>query len=132
MSADKDVNRQEELFYGALSALSVVFILILWLYSLPPVWLFTLYVADIMICIVFIWDYSRRLMAAPQKGRFLKYHGYELLSAVPVVVFYPVISLSGIALIFRTIRLIRVIQIMGVTSRFSQLTSQLIRKFRIF
>jgi hypothetical protein len=127
---ENEVNRWEETVIGLMAVLSVIFIIVIWLASLSPVWMFTIYIADLMICIVFFWDFIRRIFHSQQKLMHLKYHGFELLSIVPVVAFYPVIQLSWICALLRLLRLWHAICIMGITDRFIQSTFRFIHRIR--
>lgn len=117
----------ENSFNGAMVIFSVIIIVLISTFLLPPPWIFTLYLADMVICGAFAWDFSSRFYRAPQKSSFLKSHGYEALAAVPVVVFYPLPALSGMAAGFRAAKMAplllvpeRIISLKNVFSRFVQ------------
>jgi hypothetical protein len=95
----------ENSFQGAMVIFSIILIVLISTFLLPPVWLFTLYLADMVICGAFAWDFVSRFCRAPQKSSFLKSHGYEALAAVPVVAFYPLPALSGLAAGFRATKM---------------------------
>ncbi len=113
---------------GGLAVLSIIYIVIIWTAPISPGWLFTLYVADLMICGVFAWEYARRFSRAPQKLTFLKYHGFEILFMVPAAVFFPIIHLSWIAILMRLFRLTRSGLVLGTKNRFIQTASQCARR----
>jgi len=89
------------LFNGTMVVFSVILIVLIATLLLPPVWLFTLYMADLVVCGAFAWDFGSRLYQSPQKSSFLKNHGYEALAAVPVVLFYPFPPLTWLAAVLR-------------------------------
>ena len=121
------VDRLERVI-GGLAVLSIIYIVIIWAAPLSPGWLFTLYVADFMVCVVFAWEFARRFSRAPHKLTFLKYHGFEILFMAPAVVFFPVIHLSWIGILLRLFRLARSGLVLGTNNRFIQTASQYARR----
>ncbi len=109
--------RLEEICVGLTALFSITVVLIISLVPLSPGWLFTLYTSDLIVCLVFAWEFVRRLMKSPQKANFGKYHGYEIIAIVPAIAFYPFLALSGMAAILRAVRLVRVACIVYGTNR---------------
>jgi hypothetical protein len=107
----------EEAFIGALAVTSIILVIIIAAAPLSPLWLFTLYIADLVICIAFAWDFVHRFNQTRNKSEFLKYHGYEILAMIPALAFYPVSNLSGLSAFFRALRLIQVIFVLSRTTR---------------
>jgi hypothetical protein len=98
-------------FSIVLVAISLILIILISVFRFPPGWLFTLYAADIVICGALAWDFILRLRRAPEKTSFLRYHGYEALAAIPVVVFYLIIRFSGLVIILRVLKLLSLLNI---------------------
>ena len=59
--------QREEAFVGVLVLLSLASIITISVTTLTPDWLFTLFVGDVVICVVFAWDFAQRLRKAPEK-----------------------------------------------------------------
>ena len=100
--------RLKEIYIGLMAALSITVVIIISLFPLPPGWLFTLYTADLVVCLVFAWEFFFRLLKSPRKSEFLKYQSYEMLALVPAVAFFNLAPISMIAALLRAVRLIRV------------------------
>jgi hypothetical protein len=98
-------------FSGILVAISLVLIILISVLRLSPGWLFTLYMADIIICGAFAWNFASRFYRAHDKFSYLKYHGYEVLATIPAVVFYPIILLTGIVIVLRILNLVNPLSI---------------------
>jgi len=65
------------------------------------------YVVDLIICVVFMWDYVVRLRRSPSARGFLKSTWYEPLAMVPAVFLH---FLAGIPLLSAGLRLLRLIR----------------------
>ncbi len=84
---EQKIQREESLI-GSLVLLSIALIVVISVINLSPDWLFTLFVGDLVICIVFTWDFVYRFNKAPQKSTFIKYHGFEILAIVTAIAIY--------------------------------------------
>ncbi len=103
--------RLKELFIGSLAIISIILIIAIQFISTSPGWLFTLYTADLIVSFALGWDFVGRLKKAPVKPEFWKYHGYEILAIIPAITFYSAGALILLLVLFRALRLIRVVLI---------------------
>ena len=101
--------RLKELFIGSLAIISIILVIAIGVIPSSPGWLFTLYTADLIVCFGIAWDFAARFKKAPFKSEFLKYHGFEVLAAVPAITFYSAGNLVLLLILCRALRLIRVI-----------------------
>jgi len=121
----------ENSFNGAMVIFSIILIVLISTFLLPPVWLFTLYLADMVICGAFAWDFVSRWCRAPQKSAFLKTHGYEALAAVPVAVFYPLPALSGLAAACRASKMVPLLLVPDRANSLKIVLGRLVQKSRL-
>jgi len=110
------IQRNYEGFIGVLAIVSIILIAIDLLVDLEGGWLLAVYAMDLMICIVFAWDFGIRLWHAEKRITFLKLHGYEILAMVPALALYFAGS-TAVSMGLRSIRLIRVIRVLLLLAR---------------
>jgi voltage-gated potassium channel len=117
-----------ETFTVTLVAFSVILILVISLFPISPAWLFTLYVADLVVCSAFTWEFFVQLSKASKKSEFLKHHGYEALAVIPVFIFFPVKAFSGIIILFRLLKLVPLVSVQERKVRFRNIVYHFIQK----
>jgi voltage-gated potassium channel len=123
-----------EFVIGFLAIVSIILIALESLVQLSPGWLITIYVIDLIICIIFAWDFIYRLYHSEDKKRFLKYNGYEILAIIPAIALYGIGTVPAISEGLRALRLIRVVRIIAVfarTTRFFKLSGRFIQRSRL-
>jgi voltage-gated potassium channel len=81
-----------------------------------------------LICMVFVWDFVRRLHHVRKKSRFWLTHGYEILAMIPAVAFFPIAHLIAVTVVLRTLRLVRVVLIVFRALRFMHLSSRIVQR----
>lgn len=119
---------------GLLAIISIVLIAIESLVSLSPGWLLRIYVVDLVICLVFAWEFAYRLRYAEDRFAFLKSHGFEILAMIPVFALYAAGSVPAISAGLRSLRLIRVARAMFIVTRISRffgLSGRFIQRSRL-
>lgn len=91
--------------------LSVVILLLLaadFLMELHPETRRVIYIADFLICMVFLWDFTQSFRKAPDKWKYMLRWGWlDLLSSIPMLEPLRLGRLARIARIARLLRLIR-------------------------
>ena len=101
-------NDMYELYIGLLTIISLAGMLVLYLLELfnpdsPAISI--LRSADTLFCIVFIFDFVRSLLAAPNKREYLFWHGIlDLLGSIPA---FPALRFARVARISRILRLLK-------------------------
>ena len=120
-----------EYLIGLLAVISIILVAIESLVALSAQWLLAIYIADLVVCIVFAAEFVYRLRQAPDRLGFLKSHGFEILAMVPALALYAAGSLPAISAGLRSLRLIRVVRVVFVIARlqsFSRLSSRFVRQ----
>lgn len=112
----KGENWRESLI-ALLAIISIILIVIDSLITLSPRWLFGIYIVDLLICLVFAWEFAYRLRHAEDKLSFLKTHGFEILAMIPAFALYLAGSSTAISAGLRSLRLIRVIRVVFAIAR---------------
>lgn len=101
-----------------LVGVSVIFIVIDYVYDLSSEQKLFLYTFDLGIVAVLVWDFHRRMRASGERNReFILKHWYEILAMVPVVVFALLETHTVAGAAIRGIRLIRLFRIIHLFSR---------------
>ena len=77
-----------EWMIGILAVVSIILIAVESLVVLSPGALWSIYGADLIICIVFAFDFIRRVAGSEKKSRYILTHSYEILAMVPAVALY--------------------------------------------
>lgn len=78
----------------------------------PDLWLWFI-AGDVVICTIFFIEFVARMRRAPYKWGFIKSHWYEILGMIPAA--HPM---------FRAFRLLRIVRILVITSRFVRATNR--------
>jgi voltage-gated potassium channel len=97
---------------ATLTATSVIFIVIDYLYQLPSEQKYFIYTFDLAIVAVLITDFYRRLRASGQGyRRFILKHWYEIPAMLPVIVFVLLETHTVIGAVIRLIPLFRIVHL---------------------
>jgi len=120
-----------ETIIGLMAILSIIMVSLETLVTLSSGWLTAIYIIDLLICAVFIWDFIVRLRSAEDKKHFWKFHGYEILAVIPAYALYLVGSIPAISIGFRALRLIRIVLLIARTTRFFQRAGSFIQRSRL-
>ncbi|MBN1153264.1 MAG: potassium channel family protein [Dehalococcoidia bacterium] len=75
------------------------------------------YAIDLFICVVFAWDFAKRLKSAESRHEFWKKSWYEPLAMIPAVALQALAGVPALSAGLRVLRLIRVARIVLVASR---------------
>lgn len=112
-----------EIVIGVLAIVSIV--LIAWeaLVSVSTNTLVRIYVADLIICVVFAADFIHRLRTSESKARFMKTNGYEIIAMIPAIAFSSV-ALPTIATALRSVRMVRVVRVVLMITRMRRAMSK--------
>jgi voltage-gated potassium channel len=109
------LNKKIELFVSILTLASVIVIIIPAVYTLSPPELQAIYIFDLGVVIILVWDFYMRLRESGQGSRFLLTHCYEIPAMLPMIFFVSLENeetLIGAALLsLRLVRLFRIIQL---------------------
>ncbi len=117
-----------ELITATLAAISVVLIIIDYVYQLSNEQKYFIYIFDLGIVAVLIADFCRRLRASGEGYRhFLLKHWYEIPAMLPVVLFALIETHTVIGAAIRGIRLIRLFRIVHLFFR----TTRIIQESKI-
>jgi hypothetical protein len=123
--------RREEALICSLVFMSVSIIIVMAVMNLSPDWLFTLFVGDLVICVVFAWDFGYRLSKSASKLTFLRCYGFEVLTFVPAIVFHSMEHLLIISAGLRALRLITAGITLRKDARFLQSAQKFLQKSRL-
>ncbi|MEN3054832.1 MAG: mechanosensitive ion channel domain-containing protein, partial [Candidatus Methanosuratincola petrocarbonis] len=106
-----------ELAMALLAVLSILLLLVDFTFPLEPGWRQLVYLADLLICIVFAVDFALELRSEKDKLGYLKWHWIDLLAIVPAYafVFFETITIIGAGL--RSLRFIRLARFVAVVLR---------------
>jgi small-conductance mechanosensitive channel len=106
-----------ELAMAILAVISILLLLVDFTVQLEPRWRQLVYVADLLICIVFAIDFAFDLRSEKDKLRYLKWHWIDLLGIVPAYAFafFETITIIGAGL--RSLRFIRLVRFIAVVLR---------------
>jgi len=106
-----------ELAMAILAVISILLLLVDFTVQLEPRWRQLVYIADLLICIVFAIDFAFDLRSEKDKLRYLKWHWIDLLGIVPAYAFafFETITIIGAGL--RSLRFIRLARFIAVVLR---------------
>ncbi len=109
---------------GMLAIASIILVAVESLMTLSDSALWGIYIADLIICLVFAADFIQRLVASERKLHFMKTNGYEILAMVPAIALYGLGAIPGISAAMRSLRLIRVIRVILLLFRMRRAVSR--------
>lgn len=113
-----------EVIIGVLAIVSIILVAVESLVPVSQGTLMGLYIADLMICIVFAVDFVQRLRASESKSRFMKTNGFEILAMIPVIALYALEAIPAIAVALRSLRLVRVARVILLLARMKRVFSK--------
>lgn len=113
-----------EVFIGVLAIVSIILLAIESLVSVSEDTLIGIYIADLIICVVFGVEFIQRLRGSRSKSRFLKTNGFEILAMIPAIGIYALGTIPMIAVAFRSLRLIRVVRVILLLARMRRVMSR--------
>lgn len=101
-----------EIIINIITAVSVLFIVVQYLFSLTSIQLSIVYVFDLFVVIILAVDFSNRAIKSKQGLKYVLRHWYELPAMIPLLIFNVIEGVeNSIVAILRLIRLIRLIQL---------------------
>jgi voltage-gated potassium channel len=112
-----------EIVIGILAGISIILVVIESLVSVSQSTLIGMYIADLIICIVFAVDFIRSFRVSESRSRFMKFHGFEILAMIPAFALYALSSIPAIAVALRSLRLIRVVRVIFLLARMQRFMS---------
>lgn len=112
-----------EVIIGVLAIVSIILVAIESLVAVSPDTLILIYIADLLICIVFAWDFIQRLRASKSKSHFMKTDGYEILAMIPAIALYALGTIPTISVALRSLRLLRVARVILLLTRMKRMMS---------
>jgi len=106
-----------ELAMAILAVISILLLLVDFTVQLEPRWRQLVYIAALLICIVFAIDFAFDLRSEKDELRYLKWHWIDLLGIVPAYAFafFETITIIGAGL--RSLRFIRLARFIAVVLR---------------
>jgi len=113
-----------EVIIGILAIVSIVLVAIESLLSVSQSTLMGIYIADLIICIVFAVDFIQRIRASESKSRFMKTNGFEILAMIPAIALYALGTIPAIAVAVRSLRLVRVVRVILLLARMRRVMSK--------
>ncbi|MFC1920436.1 ion transporter [Chloroflexota bacterium] len=106
---------------GVLAILSIVLIAIEFLVNVSESTLLAIYIADLIICLIFAGEFIYRVKIAGNRSRFLKTNSFEILAMIPAVAFGALGSVSIMSAGLRSLRIIRVVRVVLMIARMRRL-----------
>ena len=113
-----------EVIIGVLAVVSIILVAIESLISVSEGVLLGIYIADLIICIVFAWDFVLRLRSSENKSRFMKTNGFEILAMIPAIALYALGAIPAISTALRSLRLVRVVRVVLLMARMRRVMSK--------
>jgi len=80
-------------------------------------------IIDLGICVIFAIDFFYRLINSNDRGKYLKFHGFEILAFIPSLIFNLIDSEILIAVGFRSVRMMRVLVVSARLLRFKSVSA---------
>lgn len=106
-----------EIALGVLAIVSIILVAVESTVSLTKTTLMSIYIVDLVICIVFAVDFIVRLKASDRKSIFMKTNWYEILAMVPAISLYALGAIPAISAGLRLLRLVRVVFVLARMKR---------------
>ncbi len=113
------MNTKLELFVAGVTLISVIVIIYQYLEQPSGTALNILYIFDMVVVVILIFDFYYRMKESKEGTRFVLKHVYELPAMIPLVVFGIFESESALNIAFRGLRLIRLFRLISLASRIS-------------
>lgn len=102
-----------EIIISILAIVSIILVAVESLVNVAKETLVAIYIADGIICLVFAIDFILRLKDSGNKSAFMKSNGYEIIAMLPAVLLYAVGTLPVIAVILRSVRIVRAVVVLA-------------------
>ncbi len=108
-----------EIFINIITAISVLVIVVQYLFILTNEYITIVYIFDFLVVIILAVDFSDRVIKSKQGLKYIIKHWYEIPAMIPLFTFSIVEGLenSGFVAILRLVRLFRLIQLFSRTLR---------------
>ena len=116
-------NTMTEVIIGILAIVSIILVAIESLVTISEGVLLGIYIADLIICLVFGWDFIQRLRSSENKSRFMKTNGFEILAMIPAIAFFALGAIPAISTGLRSLRLVRVVRVVLLIVRMRRVMS---------
>lgn len=113
-----------EVIIGVLAIVSIILVAIESLVAVSGRVLLGIYIADLLICIVFAGDFIQRLRSSENKPRFMKTNGFEIIAMIPAIALHALGSVPAISTAFRSLRLVRVVRVILLMARMRRVMSK--------
>ncbi len=103
---------EREIFIAGITMASVIVSIMLFVVALSPAQTSAIYIFDLTVTGILIYDFCDRLRKSKSYKKFLLQHFYELPALLPLVFFSFIESEASIAALFRALRIIRSFRIL--------------------
>lgn len=113
-----------EVIIGILAIVSIILVAVESLVSVSESVLIGIYIADLIICILFAWDFIQRLRSSENKSRFMKTNSFEILAMIPAIALYALGAIPAISTALRSLRLVRVVRVVLLMVRMRRVMSK--------
>jgi voltage-gated potassium channel len=113
------MNSKRESFVAGITLASVVLIVFQYLLQPKGITLDVIYIFDLAVVIILIYDFSLRTRESKQGIKFILKHAYELPAMIPLLVFGVLESETAFTIALRGLRLIRLFRLIPLASRIS-------------
>jgi voltage-gated potassium channel len=117
-------SKTNEIIIGTLAIVSIILVAIESLVSVSNNVLIGIYIFDVVICIVFAWDFVQRIRSSENISRFMKTNSYEILAMIPAVSLYALGTIPAISVALRSLRFVRVVRVIFLAARLRRAMSK--------
>ncbi|GEM_PF-5320656 len=119
---------------AAAALASIILISAEYLVDLSPQQLLAVYAIDLAIVSAFAVEFVVQLKRGKDRTAFIKAHWYEVFAMLPAILFVGLEAEPSLGAALRSLRVIRVLRLVGMASRFIRLgsaTSEIIRRSKL-
>ena len=114
-----------------LAIISIILIIFEFLSPVVSKGISRIIIIDLGVCVIFAIDFFYRLINSNDKGRYVKFHGFEILAFIPSLIFNLIDSEILIAVGFRSVQMIRVLIFSARLFRFKSIASYFVAGSKI-
>ncbi len=116
------MNKWIDIIVASLTVISLVIVLIDYILTLSTIQKLAIYLFDLVVVILLAWDFSLRVKASSNRGRFILRHWYEFPAMLPLILYTVgdtslfvgvIIHNLRIITLFRVIRLYNLLSLIG-------------------
>ena len=116
------VNKWIDIIVASLTVISLIIVLIDYILTLFAIQKLAIYLFDLVVVIILAWDFSVRVKASSNRGRYMLRHWYEFPAMLPLILFTvgdtslyvgAIIHNLRIITLFRVIRLYNLLSLIG-------------------